>query len=697
MKIHIKSLCILLSGLIVINMMCFGNVVFAAAAPYVPGVGIPLGQLTPNDKNLWDQFSENFCKAFFGLNNGKSDYENYLELNEAVTAASDECIEAVPQEDGTIDFNYIEPDDGAAVTGGLPYVIPKEISESDFHIDSEGNASINSADYQQAINNVFQHCCLDPIQIGLDIISGKPQNVVTVQQDKYISVFDTLGLSYTAYSSLADVKFRHNVIGTDYNPDSPTYYKAKSKTLNPYFITSDNKLYVMYRCVSFGFSNYSNQNEFYPIFYYSKPYASIPQGSNGRFGFNFFEINGHLYFCYFKASPSGNKISYNQYTFGNPALENSSLLFSDYSIGLESSLPLSPSFINEGLSSSDGLAFRSAKTSENIWIRNDEILSADIICAGYFISDTNLYNSSTLDSAAQMLLATDNPVIGGSSTTNSELSDLQKAIYILAQQQGTTYDEMLSKMDMIIDSSGAMSIVGLDGLEYSVSDLSNKFDEIIGVTAEINQELSKTLEYLKSLNLDELNGYIQSLEGTLNDLNERDKDKSAVLGDCLGSLNDLRDILNESDLSGVSSHVASIDNAISLAQEREAAESEFAEEMLALGLRYGKGTYKLYDQCKFLLDNLFNYNDRNSPPNFQFYYDSNGDGESEIYNVLDLSFLENTLTNENMVDKSWWSTPIKIIDLIRYIIAAVCYGLFVMRLIKRLPTFYGNGPLSMFG
>lgn len=114
-------------------------------------------------------------------------------------------------------------------------------------------------------------------------------------------------------------------------------------------------------------------------------------------------------------------------------------------------------------------------------------------------------------------------------------------------------------------------------------------------------------------------------------------------------------------------------------------------------MRYGTGTYKLYDQCKFLLDNLFNYRDRNHPPNFQFYYDSNGDGENEVYTFLDLSFFEHTLTNENMVDKSWWSIPIKVIDIVRYIIAAVCYGLFVMRLIKRLPTFYGNGPMSMFG
>ena len=102
--------------------------------------------------------------------------------------------------------------------------------------------------------------------------------------------------------------------------------------------------------------------------------------------------------------------------------------------------------------------------------------------------------------------------------------------------------------------------------------------------------------------------------------------------------------------------------------------------------------FELYDQCKELLNNLFNYNDVNTPPSFKFYYDSDGDGTTETYDVLDLSVLETTLSNDNMQDKSWWVTDIKVIDVIRYVIAAILYGLFIMRLIKRLPTFYGSGP-----
>lgn len=155
MKVHIKALCLLLSGLLIINIISFGGIIYAAAAPYVPGVGIPIGHLSPNDKSLWDQFCDNFAKAVFNSSEN-SGYNSYQELYNEVAATSAECIEAVPQEDGTIDFNYIEPDDGTAITGTLPYVIPKEIANSDFHITSDGSTSVSAASYNTALYNASQ-------------------------------------------------------------------------------------------------------------------------------------------------------------------------------------------------------------------------------------------------------------------------------------------------------------------------------------------------------------------------------------------------------------------------------------------------------------------------------------------------------------------------------------------------------------
>ena len=104
--------------------------------------------------------------------------------------------------------------------------------------------------------------------------------------------------------------------------------------------------------------------------------------------------------------------------------------------------------------------------------------------------------------------------------------------------------------------------------------------------------------------------------------------------------------------------------------------------------------FPLYEQCKKLINNLFNYDDVLEPPNFSFYWDSDGDGVKEVYNPFDFSILETKLTNENMVDKSIFAVEIKVIDLIRYILAVIIYGFFVMRLIRRLPTLYGSGPFA---
>lgn len=149
-------------------------------------------------------------------------------------------------------------------------------------------------------------------------------------------------------------------------------------------------------------------------------------------------------------------------------------------------------------------------------------------------------------------------------------------------------------------------------------------------------------------------------------------------------------------LSVAGTDIKDIDNDKDNSKDSESDSSKNSSNEFILGLAsqgWGSG-FTLYDQCKLIISNVFNYDDVVDPPSFKFYWDSNGDGESEIYDVLDLSFLETTLTNDNMEDKGWFATPIKAIDLLRYIIAAVIYGLFAMRLIKRLPTFYGSGPFT---
>lgn len=713
---RIKALCLLFSGLILIYFMSFGTVIFAVAGSPSVGVGIPIGSLPADQVNIWNQAVERFVNDLFGLNNDRLicdgvSYESPSELAKKVLDVSLENVVAVSPEDESIDyyFTYLssaDPDESLELTNR----IVKAITDSNISI-KDNKIYVNTSDYIGAIESLSKEIYSDdPLSTGINIsqqiINGRPHNVTTIKQNAVISVFDYLDLKYQTFSDINNLTIDTLTLSSEHelNRRLSSYYE-------PFVITSDNKLYILrgdlytYSKVSMAHNyltfcpahisdNYTKQD----LVYVSYDYLNY----NGHFSFRFHESSGHLYAAVYRStySSANNNFIRFQEIWGNPKLGSYPILFDDFNTQLKvpPSANVSTTFHNYEFPEDFLLTFVNAADSTDI-ISGDDVLSLDTVISGYFkgTKENIGYQSNTLQTAGNMLLGTDNAVVGGDKTIKSELSDLEKSIYVLAQQQGITYDELLKNMKLFFDNSGSLTIEAADGIKYSVDSLASQFDKVIGNIEDINGDLAELLAYLKSLNLNGLDSYIQSIEGTLEDLNQRDKDKSVLLGDCVGTLTDLKDTLNDMDLSGVSGSVKSIDNVISNVIAREEANDRFADEMLAIGLRYGQGNYKLYDQCKFLLDNLFNYSDRNYPPNFEFYYDSNGDGQQEIYNLIDFSFLETYITNDNMVDKSWWNVPIKVIDLIRYIIAAVCYGLFVMRLIKRLPTFYGNGPLSIFG
>lgn len=100
--------------------------------------------------------------------------------------------------------------------------------------------------------------------------------------------------------------------------------------------------------------------------------------------------------------------------------------------------------------------------------------------------------------------------------------------------------------------------------------------------------------------------------------------------------------------------------------------------------------FPIIDQCTTLLNNLFNTDYNCDPPNFRFYWDSNGDGEKETYNALDLSFFEIKLTNENLEDKSRFSTPITVRKLVQGFIILIFYSWFCIKVIKLVPTVFGG-------
>lgn len=711
MKVHIKALTLLIVGVLVINIISFGIPVYAAALPS-PGI-VPFSLWSQNKQDPFRKGVERFIMELFGFsptinyvdNDGTSKTATYEATNSQAQDIIDDSVSAEIDEEGNLsNYSCQTPDDVNRIVNAALLEYCKVLNSGYVGVGKYVDGQhISLAAFNEGINNILNNILAEDdhtsIMWDMKHINGVPQNEVTISEPISIPCFDYLNLNYVPFSSFNDLHF-------DYFNNCGSITGSNSRFYTFFAITSDKNLYIL-RSYYDLYYNYRNPAYLYYIdssknYIVSSISFSFKSSINYRYhkGFLFFEDGGHLYpttiaSCYSYAGP----YSKWQYTYGNPALSTTHNLFDDSSF--YSDLSQTPDYIFENkLYLNDGFtSFFCPMTNEVI--TDSDLLKKDISVVGYFQDnslDSISFDSSTISTAGNLLSTYEDISIGGDQSSTSDLSDWQKAVYLLAQQYGETYEELLSKLDLIIDSEGNLTIAGADGIEYKVSALAQSFDEIYTKVEDISGDLSELLEYLKSLNIEGLDSYISALEGTLNDLNERDKDQSAVLGGISSTLTDLNTQLGTLNVSGINNAVSSIDSAISASQLRDQLQSDFNQKFAFGVYNYtGITSFKLYDQCKYFLDNLFNYNNRDTPPNFSFYYDSNGDGEKEVYPLIDFSFLETNLTNENTVDKSLWASPIKIIDLIRYIIAIVCYGLFVLRLIKRLPTFYGNGPLSLSG
>lgn len=549
---------------IALSIVFFGSTAYAVASPSF-GVGIPIGNLPADTVNAWDRAVRWFVDDLFGLTDERTinyDDTEYtaVELAQKTFSVSLQyCVTASPDdsEDPNIAFflelseNYPEDQKDS-----IEYKLLKEFV-SVYNIENNGNLKTNSEQYSDALKKagaaILGSGGSDMFNFGVDVVNGVPQNVTTIKEDSYISVFDTLGLKYTLAPSILDFQFSRVFDTKDF-----PFLRC-----TPFFITSDNKLYVLNADVIFS----SNAFSFYSFDLYNSTGSGNISLSYfpARVSFRFVDNSGHLYFCFHSSeySSSYNTLYYTQYTFGSPSVSNAPFLFYDYRDGLliPASAELSTDFKNYNISGG-GVYFRCPVDLSNPLIDSD-VLSADIVTFGCLQSNSDniRFNSSTLETAAQMLLSSENVVSGGDKTITSELTDWQKAIYVLAQQQGISFEEMLKKLDLIIDSNGEITLLGLDGIEYSVSELSKKFDEIIGAVGDISGDLSKLLEYLKSLNLEGLDKYILSIESTLDDLNSRDKEKSAVLGDCAGTLEELKELMEglSADVSTITKVITKID------------------------------------------------------------------------------------------------------------------------------------------
>lgn len=525
------------------------------------------------------------------------------------------------------------------------------------------------------------------ITLGISTVNGKPQKVTTTYMESTVDVFDYLDLNYKIVNDISDIMIE----------TSTSRYSGYFK---PFIITKDNKMYSMDSYIYFSYKIGVSSYVYLSIYNYTESYSISIRGDIDSYrAFKFYVKDGILSCAFYLSTVDSSKqLSRRQFIVSSPKLESYPVLFSDKLIYDKIS---STNFQND-------LLTKEIKFNCNLddtFVEGNDILSLDVASVGYFIGNPD---GATLSTAAKMLTGTENPVQGGTNTTYSDLSDIEKAIYALSKQQGITYEEMLEQSNLVIEN-GQIYLEGLDGVTHSIESLLSEFDKLLeqgDITNEniaaSTEQLKAILEYLKGLNIEGLGEYIQQLETTLDGLKQGDEDREAILGDVLGQLQGLNDYINSLDIESIGANIKSITD--SLSDFITAFKDTLFDGMTApkVSFDYTPGDiiehyteqFPLYEQCKKLINNLFNYDDVLEPPNFSFYWDSDGDGVKEVYNPFDFSILETKLTNENMVDKSIFAVEIKVIDLIRYILAVIIYGFFVMRLIRRLPTLYGSGPFA---
>lgn len=579
----------------------------------------------------------------------------------------------------------------AAVTAAIAGIIASEVLSDSSSEDNLGSIPSGAA---------------AGIITGITNANGKPQKVISAYSPEVIEAFENFGITYTMTPSITDVHLYHRSGGLSSNVSSNFDYG--------FFIISDGKLYLLgipsqYSYSTVLFSWYSNSSSFQIDFSLvgniAKPYLPSDYVQEAKI----VEVDGRLCFSLYQYYITQDKIyAYeNQIIYGNPKPTLYPLLFERPTFSVSSNC--SSSIQNFQLYNE--LKFVN-RLDCNDFLYEVDVLSGNYECCGFIENFSNSTNN--IYSAALSIGQYSTSITGGEKTVYSELSDIEKAIYALAQQQGITYEQMLESCNILINENGEMYLESLDGVTKSIDSLLAEFEKLLEQGdisneqgAAMIEQLTALLTYLKSLNIEGISSYIASIEIILDGLNQHDEDQSALLGDVVEQLQGLNEYLVSIDLSDSVKNISQIKSSTEaiaeamtsiLNHEKDVEEKE-QKAVLAIAslLSPTVGNYRLYEQCKYLLEKLFNYDDINIPPDFAFFWDSDGDGIAERYDPFNLSFLETTLTNETFADKTWFFNEIKIIDFIRYLIALVIYSLFVMRLIKRLPTFYGLGPLSRFG
>ncbi len=548
--------------LVVTVSFCFlsiskANKVEAAGA--VAGTPVPFVSLPSAEQDIFYEALERFAMEVFGYDTSPETSYTMPDgsiikgtksevMEEIKNRANQEYINAMQDSNGTtMYYVFTHPDECT-----IPSVLTDEFCSTTHKSYSNGvhggagKLRVEASAYNSAVSDIVTNSIKTTtgstagITFGISTVNGKPQKVTTTYAESTVEVFDYLGLEYKIVNDLTDIKIEHK--GNIY-----AYYK-------PFIITTDNIIYSMDSHVFFSYKSGTSPYVRLSVSNYTSEYSiSVREGKDSYRAFQFYEKNGILCCAFYLSTVDILKrLDRNQFIVSYPKLTSYPVLFSDK---LEHTSVNSTNFTN------DEATFKFKCNLDGSLMEANNILSLDIASVGYFIGNPS---DVTLETAAKMLTGTENPVQGGTNTTYSDLSDIEKSIYALAKQNGKTYEEMLDQSNLVVEK-GQIYLEGLDGMTHTIESLLAEFDKLLEQgninnenTAASVEQLKAILEYLKGLNIEGLGEYIQQLETTLDGLKQGDEDREAILGDISGQLNELKNRLDSLGLESVGSDIKSI-------------------------------------------------------------------------------------------------------------------------------------------
>lgn len=248
-----------------------------------------------------------------------------------------------------------------------------------------------------------------------------------------------------------------------------------------------------------------------------------------------------------------------------------------------------------------------------------------------------------------------------------------------------------------IPRTDAEEIIG-NGIELGLvnPDSTITFDESGNITAVDDIEIAKLEELIEkisagNLELEDIQSYLDLITKLVSSGNMTATEQKIIL-DNIATLTEIQN----KDISDIKNSVKSIADSITAEGAAEDVDSDFGylqinHHGLIESQTIINTAFPFVAQSQQLINNLFDYSSNSTDiPNFSFYWDSNKDGIQERYTLLDLSFMEQVLTNDNLEDKNRFMKSMTIREFVQALIVFVIYVGFSVKFLRKLPGLFGS-------